>query len=82
MVHTIVAYLMDNGFNKFDGEPTLYIRENDANIFIVFFYVDDLIFASSDHSLIVDFKAFMKSEFEMTDLGLLRYFPGIEVKKK
>jgi len=75
----IDAYLTENGFEKCDGEPTLYIKENDGKILIVVLYVDDLIFTSNDASLIVDFKAVMKSEFEMTDLGFLRYFLGIEV---
>eukprot|EP00253_Pinus_taeda_P011290 PITA_11290 len=35
----------------------------------------------NDDFLIVDFKEVIKSEFEMTDLGLLRYFLGIEVKQ-
>eukprot|EP00253_Pinus_taeda_P013376 PITA_13376 len=35
----------------------------------------------SDDFLIIDFKEVMKIEFEMTDLGLLRYFLGIEVKQ-
>ena len=77
----IDAYLVENGFDKCDGEPTLYIKENDGKILIVVFYVDDLIFVGSDVSLIVDFKAVMKSEFEKIDLGLLRYILGIEVKK-
>eukprot|EP00253_Pinus_taeda_P005804 PITA_05804 len=75
----IDAYLIENGFDKCDGEPTLYINENDGKIIIVVLYVDDLIFTSNDASLIADFKAVMKSEFEMTDLGFLRYFLRIEV---
>ena len=43
---------------------------------IVFMYVDDLIF-TGDFG-IADFKAVMESEFEMTDLGLMKFFPGIE----
>jgi hypothetical protein len=43
---------------------------------IVFLYVDDLIF-TCDFS-IEEFKSVMKDEFEMTDLGLMRYFLGIE----
>eukprot|EP00253_Pinus_taeda_P034560 PITA_34560 len=49
------AYLLDNGFEKYDG---------------------------SDDFLINDFKQVMKSEFEMTELGLLRYFLDIELKKR
>ena len=43
---------------------------------IVCLYVDDLIF-TSDFG-IIDFKAVMESEFEMTD-GLMNFFLGIEV---
>ena len=42
---------------------------------------DDFIFTGNDVSLIPDFKTVMKSEFEMIDLGLLRYLLGIEVKQ-
>eukprot|EP00253_Pinus_taeda_P018867 PITA_18867 len=75
----IDAYLIENAFDKCDGEPTLYINENESKIIIVVLYVDDLIFTSNDASPIVDFKAVMKNGFEMTDLGFLRYFLGIEV---
>eukprot|EP00253_Pinus_taeda_P018381 PITA_18381 len=77
----IDAYLLDNGFNKCDCEPTLYIKESEGKILIVVLYVDDLIFTGSDDFLIADFKKVMKSEFEMTYMGLLRYFFGIEVKQ-
>ena len=42
-------------------------------------YVDDVIFTGNDDQLIKNFKSVMKEEFEMTDMGLLRYFLGIEV---
>jgi len=77
----IDAYLLDNGFEKCCGEPTLYIKESDGKILIVVLYVDDLTFIGTDNFLIVDFKKVMKNEFEMIDLGLLRYFLGIEVKQ-
>jgi len=72
---------LNNGFDKCDGEPTLHIKEREGKILIVILYVDDLIFIGSDDFLIANFKQVMKSEFEMTDLGLLRYFLGIEVKQ-
>ena len=42
-------------------------------------YVDDVIFKGNDDYLIESFKTVMKEEFEMTDMGLLRYFLEIEV---
>eukprot|EP00253_Pinus_taeda_P030210 PITA_30210 len=81
-IERIDAYLLDKGFDKCDGEPTLYIKESDGKLIIVVLYVDDLILTGSDDFLIVDFKEVMNSEFEMTDLGLLRYFLGIEMKQR
>ena len=72
---------MSNGFSKSDGEPTLYIKATNGNVLIVVLYVDHLIFIGNDKALIDEFKEAMKREFEMTGLGLLKYFLGIEVKK-
>eukprot|EP00253_Pinus_taeda_P008551 PITA_08551 len=77
----IDSYLLENGFDKCEGEPTLYIKEKDGKILIVVLYVDDVIFTSNDDYLIENFKTVMKKEFEMTDMGLLRYFLGIEVEQ-
>ena len=71
--------MMSNGFSKSDSEPTLYIKASNGNVLIVVLYVDDLIFTGNDNFLIGEFKEAMKNEFEMTDLGLLKYFLGIEV---
>ena len=44
---------------------------------IVFLYVDDLIFTG--YFGIKEFRTVMESEFEITDLGLMNFFLGIEV---
>eukprot|EP00253_Pinus_taeda_P004978 PITA_04978 len=75
----IDSYLLENGFDKCDGEPTVYIKEKDGKLLIVVLYVDDVIFTGNDVFLIENFKTIMKEEFEMTYMGLLRYFLGIEV---
>ena len=46
---------------------------------IVSVYVDDLIYTGSDYSMMEEFKMTMKSELDMTDLGKMRFFLGIEV---
>jgi len=43
-------------------------------------YVDDILFTGDDPTMIQDFKQSMVKEFEMTDLGLMTYFLGLEVK--
>ncbi len=45
-------------------------------------YVDDLIFTGSNPRMFDEFKKVMTREFEMTDIGLMAYYLGIEVKQK
>ena len=48
----IDTYLLDNGFEKCEGEPTLYIKEKYGKMLIVVLYVDDVIFIGNDDYLI------------------------------
>ncbi|KAG6527641.1 hypothetical protein ZIOFF_009766 [Zingiber officinale] len=50
----------------------------DKDILIVCLYVDDLIFTGSNPSMFGEFKEVMTKEFEMTDIGLMAYYLGIE----
>ena len=43
--------------------------------------MDDLIFAGNCQQMFEDFKEVMKQQFEMTNLGLMSYFLGIEVQQ-
>ncbi|PKA65558.1 Retrovirus-related Pol polyprotein from transposon TNT 1-94 [Apostasia shenzhenica] len=45
-------------------------------------YVDDLIYMGTNWKLIANFKNSMMMEFEMTDLGMIKYFLGIQVWQK
>ena len=56
------------------------MKINDADdILLLCLYVDDLIFTSNNSRMIEDLKKSMTQEFEMTNLGLMSYFFGIEV---
>jgi len=48
-------------------------------ILIVCLYVDDIIFTENDTLMFNNFKRSMMDDFEMTDLGTMHYFLGIEV---
>ncbi|KAJ0566228.1 putative RNA-directed DNA polymerase [Helianthus annuus] len=75
----IDAYFIQNKFKKCIYEHTLYIKDTNEGKLVICLYVDDLILASSSMRLISDFKESMKKEFEMTDMGCLHYFLGMEV---
>jgi len=50
----------------------------DGGVLLICLYVDDLLIIGSNPAEIEKLKGNLKSEFEMSDLGLLSYFLGIE----
>lgn len=58
---------------------TLFIKREREKYIMVSIYIDDLIFAGNDEVLLEEFKQSMKQEIEMVDLGLMRFFFGVEV---
>ncbi|KAG8480142.1 hypothetical protein CXB51_024952 [Gossypium anomalum] len=76
------AYLSNLGFEKSLSEPTLYVKKSkDETLLIVSIYVDDLLVAGSKDVLVNEFKAQMQEVFDMTDLGVMTYFLGMEVNQ-
>jgi len=73
----IDSYLINNGFSRRNNEPTRYVKTEQGKILMVCLYVDDMIYTGN--LMLEDFKTVMKKEFEMTDLGLMKYFLGLEV---
>jgi len=61
-------------------EVPVFVRQMDeGKMLIVCLYVDDLIFMGNDASMFSTFKHSMMTEFDMTDLGRMSYFLGLEV---
>ncbi|GJR61824.1 retrovirus-related pol polyprotein from transposon TNT 1-94, partial [Tanacetum coccineum] len=76
------SYFLQHGFVRSENEPTLYVKKSDNGDFLVVcIYVDDMIYMGSSQKLVSEFKSCMMSEFEMSDLGNLKYFLGLEVKQ-
>ena len=75
----IESYFKKEGFKKEDSEQTLFTKVEQGKYLIISLYVDDLIFTGDDERMISDFKSSMMREFEMIDLGKMRYLLGIEV---
>lgn len=78
----IEEHFIKEGFMKSPNEETLFLKENDqGNILIVSLYVDDLIYTGDYESMMKEFKLSMQQEFDMTDLGRMKYFLRIEVSQ-
>jgi len=77
----IDTYFKENGFKQCPYEHALYTKKNGGNLMLVALYVDDLIFMGNNDEMIEKFKSTMIQEFEMTDLGLMKFFLGLEVRQ-
>ncbi|KAJ4961692.1 hypothetical protein NE237_021602 [Protea cynaroides] len=67
---------------KFQGDvkPTLYVkRQGNVDILIISLYVDDLVFTRNNEKMIQVFKQEMMMNYEISDMGLLHQFLGIEI---
>ncbi|GJX62261.1 retrovirus-related pol polyprotein from transposon TNT 1-94 [Tanacetum coccineum] len=75
-------FFHENGFEISLNEPTLYVKRQGAQgIMLVSLYVDDMIYTGSLVQLISEFKEAMMKKFEMSNLGKLSYFLGLEVQQ-
>lgn len=75
----IEAYFAKERFACCSSEHTLFKKQVRGNILVVSLYVDDLIFTENSRAICEEFKHSMQLEFDMTDLGKMRHFLGIEV---
>jgi len=73
----IDSFLVQQGFLKCVTEHGIYCR-NTTNKLIVCLYVDDMIVTGNNEEEMNAFKKNMMKKFEMSDVGNLTYFLGIE----
>ncbi|KAG7558463.1 Zinc finger CCHC-type [Arabidopsis thaliana x Arabidopsis arenosa] len=66
-------------FKKCSKEPSVYRKEIKEHLLVIAVYVDDLFVTGTSLDVIKRFKEEMSSKFEMSDLGKLTYYLGIEV---
>ncbi|GJS98863.1 retrovirus-related pol polyprotein from transposon TNT 1-94 [Tanacetum coccineum] len=72
-------FLVSNGFSKGSIDPTLFITKHGEDILLVQIYVDDIIFGSTNPKLSKRFGKLMHSKFDMSMMGELKFFLGIQI---
>ena len=73
------SMLKGMGFEQMPYEAAIYRRGNGGNAMLVGVYVDDLVITGTKDAEVVAFKEEMKATFQMSDLGTLSFYLGIEV---
>nr|GEY42414.1 hypothetical protein [Tanacetum cinerariifolium] len=79
---TLLKYLLKNGFQRGTIDQTLFIRKQREDFILVQVYVDDIIFGSSNPQLCREFQALMHEKFQMSAMGELNFFLGLQVLQK
>nr|GEY31566.1 uncharacterized mitochondrial protein AtMg00810-like [Tanacetum cinerariifolium] len=79
---TLANYLLENGFQRGKIDQTLFIKKKKCDILLVHVYVDDIIFGSTNKDLCKAFEKLMKDKFQMSSMGELTFFLGLQVKQK
>ncbi|GJZ28108.1 putative ribonuclease H-like domain-containing protein [Tanacetum coccineum] len=77
---TLSIYLLENGFQRGQIDKTLFIKRDQGDILIVQVYVDDIIFGSTKKKLCTEFEKMMHKKFQMSSMGELTFFLGLQVK--
>ena len=76
---TLSQHLVSNGFIQGTVDSTLFTKEVGKHLIIVQIYVDDIIFGSTNESLCKEFEKIMKTKFEMSSMGEMKFFLGLQV---
>ncbi|XP_020262807.1 uncharacterized protein LOC109838793, partial [Asparagus officinalis] len=69
------------GYQQINADHTVFFRRSGGHITMLAVYVDDMIITGDDEKEIAQLKVRLGKEFEVKDLGLLRYFLGIEIAR-
>ena len=77
----IHAYLTPHGFENSPTKSTLYVICVDDVTLIVALYVDDMLLTGPNEAHIADFMADLNASFEISNLGLLHHYLGIQFKQ-
>ncbi|GJV40154.1 putative ribonuclease H-like domain-containing protein [Tanacetum coccineum] len=79
---TLATYLLSNGFQRGKIDQTLFIKSQQGHILLVQIYVDDIIFGSTKKELCEEFEKLMKDKFQMSSMGELTFFLGLQVQQR
>ncbi|KAM2035444.1 hypothetical protein ACFX16_038537 [Malus domestica] len=69
------------GFKQTQVDHTLFLKHDRSKLTALIVYVDDMVVSGNDVEEIQKLQKYLAKEFEMNDLGILKYFLGIEVAR-
>ena len=77
----LATFLLEHSFQRGSVDKTLFIKREKHDILIAQVYVDDIVFGSTSETLSASFATCMAKEFEMSMVGELSFFLGLQIKQ-
>ena len=74
-------FLLSKGFKMGKVYTTLFTKKIGQDLFVLQIYVDDIIFRSTNQDFYEEFGKMMANEFEVSMIGELSYFLGLQIKQ-
>jgi hypothetical protein len=74
-------FLLEHVYVMGNVDKTIFTLNHGTDFLLVQIYVDDIIFNGSFHTLVFRFQKMMESEFQISMMGELTFFLGIQVKQ-
>ena len=78
---TLTKFLLNSSFVRGTVDPTLFRRSNRQHLMLVQIYVDDIIFGSTDSSMVEEFTKKMINRFKMSMNREMNFFLGLQIKQ-
>jgi hypothetical protein len=78
---SLMTFLLEHGYVMRSVDKTIFTLKHDTDFLLVQIYVDDIIFGGSSHTLVPRFQEIIENEFQVSMMGELTFFLGIEVKQ-
>lgn len=75
------TFMKKIGYKQSDADHTLFVKAGDRTVTALIVYVDDMVVTGNDSEEIKRLQTLLATEFELKDLGHLKYFLGIEVSR-
>nr|GEU78560.1 copia protein [Tanacetum cinerariifolium] len=79
---TLYTFLLKHGYKRGTIDKTLFLKKNNKDIILVQVYIDDIIFGSTTMAWCDEFEALIKGEFQMSAMGELTFFLGLQVLQR
>jgi hypothetical protein len=77
----LTDFFIENGFRIGNADSTLFTRKMGKYLFVCQIYVDDIIFGSTNKSFCDKFSKIMTDRFEISMMGVLTFFLGLQIKQ-